>query len=700
MDDQRSDLIPSLGHTLASPEGGQERAGLAHRLDEIDPHTKEERGGKALGLARLLRSGCSVPAGFAVAATREPPELWPETVRDRFLAAAAVLLEQGPVAVRSSALVEDQSERSFAGLFETVLDVRDPEAVMAAAGCCIASGRSERVRSYAGCDDPLPVGVVVQKMVSPRVAGVLFTSHPQGRDGGMVLEAIGGAGEALVSGHVDPERWRIYRTGLGTWETRRETSSSREQGVLTAAEVIRLAEVGWRLAREWETELDLEWALPAPSSNNDLPEAQWLQARPVTTLVDPPRWMIERSVEDVDDGPVTVWSNWNVRETMPDALLPLSWALWRDSILPFLTETFFGVPSSSPNFAEMAGLDRVQGRIYFNLNALLAAPLVGRLMTQALGKVDTRAGAMVVDLVERGVLTPRRLSGSPLRRRLGLVATSLRALPRSLQVLRPMACRRRLERAAEAVRLRPPIVEMDDEDLLAELALWSSPEAGALRQGMDMLTGALVSWMVAERLFEPWPEAKELLAAGIEGNPTTEISARIDDLIEAAQPLADVFAAEAEADELLAMLDEKTEGQAWLELFREFLDFAGQRGPGEFDFAVPRWADDPSMVLDLVRVGLVSPAKVSVRDRLRRLGEERRRAVAAAVREAPFWKRPLLRFFARSVALLMPLREAPKHYGMHVFYRVPSQESSRSYSTPRRGEVGALPTPGESDRRS
>jgi pyruvate,water dikinase len=632
-------------------------------LDRLDPALHIRFGGKALGLARLVRTGVDVPEGFALAATTEAPELWSDPLRALFLDTVESLLERGPVAVRSSALVEDQPTHSFAGLFETVLDVGDTEGALAAAAHCIASGASYRVRSYAGRNEAQPVGVVVQTMVHPRAAGVLFTRDPRGRDEGMLIEAVQGSGEALVSGHRAPESWRVYRSGLGRWETRCEAPGADDE-VLSETLVVALAREASRLAESWQTPLDLEWAI-TPGDG-----VLWLQGRPITSLVEAPRWIVERSVEGVDDGPITVWSNWNVRETMPDPLPPLSWCLWRESILPFLTEHFFGVSPRSPHFEEVAGLDRIQGRIYFNLNAILATPLMSGLVGSALAKVDSQAGAAFAELAESGVLTPRRLPGSRVRRALSLVATTVRSVPRSLQVLRPLACRRRLENAAAAVKARQAVETMSDEALLGELSLWSSPEAGALRKGMDMLTGALVALMGAERLFSDWPDARELLAAGIDGNPTTEISLRIDELVAAAHPIAEVFTLQTETEARLAALEESAEGRVWLEQLHDFLSFAGQRGPGEFDFASPRWADDPSMVLDLVEVGLSSPPRESVRQRLTRLASERERAIAAAIAGSPFWKRPAMRFFERAVALLMPLREAPKHYGLHVFYRV------------------------------
>jgi phosphohistidine swiveling domain-containing protein len=76
------------------------------------------------------------------------------------------------------------------------------------------------------------------------------------------------------------------------------------------------------------------------------------------------------------------------------------------------------------------------------------------------------------------------------------------------------------------------------------------------------------------------------------------------------------------------------------------------------------------MILDLVRIGIESPPAEPVADRLRRLSDERRRAIAAAVGAAAPWRRPLLRRLARLVELYMPLREAPKHAAMFAFQRM------------------------------
>lgn len=165
-------------------------------------------GGKAHGLNRLIRADAHVPRGFAVAAATLPSDQWHEKDRAAFQERVAALLSHGnSLSVRSSAKGEDSAERSFAGMFETVLNVKTAEDAFAAASHCIASGASDRVLQYAGTDAPIPVGLVVQKMVSARAAGVCFTCDPSGKDRAVVIEAVAGLGDQLVSGHAQPERW-------------------------------------------------------------------------------------------------------------------------------------------------------------------------------------------------------------------------------------------------------------------------------------------------------------------------------------------------------------------------------------------------------------------------------------------------------------------------------------------------------------
>src|SRR3990172_11073742 len=193
-------------------------------VDLCDPEAGDAAcfGGKAAGLARLGRAGAPVPEGFAVEATRLGPRVWPAETRQEFGRRLEGLLASGPVASRSSALEEDGAHRSFAGIFETVLGVTSVSDAIEAAAHCIASGDATRFYAYAGPRDPVPVGLVVQRQVGARSAGVCFTRDPLGRDGAVLLEAVSGCGDRLVSGEAQPEAWRVYRSALGPLEARRE----------------------------------------------------------------------------------------------------------------------------------------------------------------------------------------------------------------------------------------------------------------------------------------------------------------------------------------------------------------------------------------------------------------------------------------------------------------------------------------------
>ncbi|HEY3227265.1 MAG TPA: PEP/pyruvate-binding domain-containing protein [Planctomycetota bacterium] len=615
-------------------------------------------GGKAVGLASLRREGYRTPEGFAVSAVTESPDRWRGEARAELGRRCAELLRGGPIAVRSSALGEDSERRSFAGLFETSLGVRDVPTAMAAAARTIASGAAERVRSYAGGSDPIPVGVVFQRMITPRAAGVLFTRDPVGRDPASVLEAVEGLGESLVAGRAAPERWRIYRTGFGTIEARRSAAGP---PVLSESEVRTVAAAGKTLAERWKRDLDLEWSLDQDGS------VWWLQARLITTGAPwtPPE--VIRSAPDADEGPVTVWSTWNLRESLPDPIPRLTWSLLRHALIPIFTRELLGVPAGSPVFSQASPADLVDGRICFNMNALLSSPILGSFLPRALSGIDARAGRTTARLIADGILRPRRLPWGPggrMRARLRLVWRLAMKLPR---LLRPREALRSLARADELLARRPPVADLDDRMLIREILMLDLPESRVLKEDglLFAIAGALA--LAADGFFRTWPEAKRRLAAAGAGTHTLMISLGIDRLVAEAGPLDGRFSSGTAVEilrTLRASADRDEAAAGWLRSLDQFLSRFGHRAPKEIDMAVPRWVEEPGMIVDLVRSRLLAPGTETVTDRTRRLRVERRVWVDDAVARAPFWKRPLMRFLARALPEVLPLREAPKHHMM------------------------------------
>jgi pyruvate,water dikinase len=253
-------------------------------------------GGKGASLAALTAAGPQVPPGFVVASwvleravdgdlvrallrdgerervvelvqAAEPP-------RGAILAAYEDL-GGGPVAVRSSACAEDSETASYAGQQETYLNVSGGDGVCRRVVDCWASFFSERAvfyRERKGSLDDLRMGVVIQRMVTPAKSGVLFTVDPvQQRRDRMMVEAVFGLGEQVVSGHATPDHYVVDRGG----ELKRERLVN--GGVLTRGDLVLLADLGRSLEERFGRPQDVEWAIADG-------KLYVLQSRPVTTL--------------------------------------------------------------------------------------------------------------------------------------------------------------------------------------------------------------------------------------------------------------------------------------------------------------------------------------------------------------------------------------------------------------------------------
>lgn len=190
-------------------------------LADIPQRDVERAGAKAATLGELARAGFPVPNGFVLttgafdrflAANALGPDISPEAViaaalpadvADALLAAADAL-GNGPLAVRSSGVAEDLPEASFAGQYETILDVRGGEALVAAVRRVFASAFSSRVSVYHAAQGQHAKGrmaVLVQHQVEATAAGVVFTTNPMTGDRAeTVISAVQGSGERLVSG--------------------------------------------------------------------------------------------------------------------------------------------------------------------------------------------------------------------------------------------------------------------------------------------------------------------------------------------------------------------------------------------------------------------------------------------------------------------------------------------------------------------
>jgi pyruvate,water dikinase len=251
-------------------------------------------GGKAKGLDLLIRHHFTVPKGFVITEI--------DQIDEDALYQAFDALEEEQVSVRSSASNEDQSGASNAGQYETCLFV-DRQHLLESVQKCLDSLDSHRVKDYA---EHFELGkgtmnIVVQEMINSDKAGVLFTASPnKGSD--ILIEAVDGQGENLVSGQVTAHRYEISR----------KCYRPCADDLLNEAEIKQLYEIGKQIRTTFGEEKDIEWAIKDGV-------LYLLQMRPITTeIID-----IEEFDRD-DELNGHLFTKRNVGEMMPGAVTPLT----------------------------------------------------------------------------------------------------------------------------------------------------------------------------------------------------------------------------------------------------------------------------------------------------------------------------------------------------------------------------------------
>ncbi len=390
-------------------------------------------GGKAHGLARLLGAGANVPAffvvtaqGFAahydggggalgaelVAALDGLAQLDPRTqlaelergaeaVRsliertplDPALAASVAIevaaLGSGPFAVRSSMVGEDSASHSFAGQLDTYLFQRAEDIPVAIVRCWASAFTTRALvyRARAGTVAQLPkVGVVVQRMITGRVSGVLFTANPiNGRRDQAMISGCWGAGEGVVSGQcacdelvyghdgrelslkvADKDTHIVRRSdGPGTMEAE-VPEALRNVRCITAEEATALVREGLRVAEAFGGPQDIEWTIDD--------QLYLLQARPITTL----GGVAERAQSPADappepHGPEIVWDNSNIQESYCGVTTPLTFSFALNAygnvyeqIMRIARLPEADIARERPVLQNLLGL--LEGRVYYNIN--------------------------------------------------------------------------------------------------------------------------------------------------------------------------------------------------------------------------------------------------------------------------------------------------------------------------------------------
>lgn len=338
----------------------------------------DKLGGKASNLLWLWKHNFNVPEGFCLTSDAYQDHLLPlqitpdesaidlKEIQNFILekpidsAAAAQIetyyqaLSSPAVAVRSSATAEDLPEHSFAGQYETCLNVKTFTECLEAIKKCWASVWTERAYRYRqknkinhAC---VKMAVIIQRQVDADFAGVAFTCDPlTGSTDRIVVEICQGLGDALVSGRVTPDQMIFTKKKLKLiWNLPAILTQPCQLNLSTAAHLAKFAK---KIETLSGCPQDIEWAI----HNNRI---HFLQTRPVTVL---PK---ERSWDERQ-----IWTNANTGEVAPDVVTPMDWSVIEKVLLPWTKEIFYILSiecGKNPLFGVVAG------RLYFNVNTGLA----------------------------------------------------------------------------------------------------------------------------------------------------------------------------------------------------------------------------------------------------------------------------------------------------------------------------------------
>lgn len=717
----------------SGPTGGSDGTSsedLVLTFDRISAADVARVGGKGANLGELTRAGFQVPPGFCLttaaferfvgrtgtdalplapaleslrtitgddleavrrAGSRVREELhalpMPPTVITALLAAWRALGPEHAYAVRSSATAEDLPDASFAGQQDTYLNVRGEAALVEAVKNCWISLFADRAISYRaehgfGHHDVL-LSVVVQRMVEPEVSGILFTADPVSGNRDVVsIDASFGLGEALVSGQVSADLYRISKQHGGVLERRvankemliRASSDGgietvsvagvdRQRPALSDDQAQRLARLGVAIEAHFGSPQDIEWALRSGTNGSPgttdmpAPELYVLQARPITSLFPLPQPALTVSG-------LRAYMSFGHVQAMTDPASEMGRSLW-SALVPF------GRPegaNSNPYVASAAG------RTYFDVSAMLRHPIGNRILLRLTSVADPAMSGALRSLSKR----PDFRDGGGRMRWAEVVRWVLplaRKLVANLLFLPPEGASRRLLDGITAYTLSSASVIAQAKPgaarlLAAQGILTEAFEAQALPLPSYFATAAAARALLHRMLPAPQHEADlAAVARGITGNVTTDMDLAVGDVADAARGSPELVTIlerpDTDANNLPSRLSGVPASAAFLAAWRDFLARYGMRGPAEIDIARPRWSDDATSLLQMVVGNLSHGAAGAHRERHAELQRENEAAAARLLEAAcagPLgWLRAsLARRLLRVSRNLSAVRDHPK----------------------------------------
>jgi phosphoenolpyruvate synthase/pyruvate phosphate dikinase len=540
--------------------------GQLDRLSRLDPGDRLAIGTVSAQVRRIIEEN-SLPDDLAAAITSS-------------------VTGQAGYAIRSSATAEDLPTASFAGQQDTYLNVMGVAAILRHVSRCWASLFTERAVTYRlrnGFDHrKVQMAVVVQRMLFPQVAGVMFTADPVTFNRKVVsIEASFGLGEALVAGLVNPDVYKVRdgevvakavgskqlaihaKPAGGTRELPVEPERQ-QQPALTDAQIGRLAQLGRQIEAHFGQPQDIEWCL----ADGDF---QIVQSRPVTTLFPIPA---------VSDHENHVYISVGHQQMMTDAMMPLGLSVWQ---------------LTTPRPMAEAG-----GRLFVDVTRTLGSATSRAALLDVIGRSDPLFFDALQTILERGDFVPALPDEGP-------GDTAAYSAPAHVET-DPAIVTELIERSQASIAALRRDIQTKCGPALLDFILDDIQELRRILfdpQSIQVIMATMqTTWRLSEQL-QAWlgeKDAVDTLTQSVPHNVTSEMGLALLDVADVIRPHPDVvaFLRQVEDENFLDELPALAGGCEARDAIAAYLDQYGMRCVGEIDITRPRWSERPGTLVPML----------------------------------------------------------------------------------------------------
>ncbi|MBD1367468.1 phosphoenolpyruvate synthase [Mucilaginibacter sp. ZT4R22] len=493
--------------------------------------------------------------------------------------------ENEAFAVRSSATAEDLPTASFAGQQDTYLNIIGKAAIIKHISKCWASLFTNRAVTYRlqnGFDHrKVHLAVVVQQMVFPQAAGILFTADPVTANRKIVsIDAGFGLGEAMVSGLVNADLYKVCNgniidkkistkklaiyalKGGGTIEEKIEPAKQNSQA-LTDEQILMLERVGRKIEEHFGSPQDIEWCLADDTF-------YIVQSRPITTLF---------PIPETNDQDNHVYVSVGHQQMMTDPMKPLGLS-------------FFLLITPAP-------MRKAGGRLFVDVTQYLASPASRKWVVDALGKSDPLIKDALVTIIERPdfiKLLPDEEQNPAPTNRVMQPSVSQAEIENEPDIVAHLIgnSQNSIELAKQNIQTKsgPALFDFILEDIpQLKKVISDSKSLAVIMAGMD------ASFWINEKMQEWLGEknAADAIAQSVPNNITSEMGLALLDVADVIRPYPGIVAylQDVKEDDFLDKLVQFDGGEEARDAIHAYLDKYGMRCSGEIDITKTRWSEKP-----------------------------------------------------------------------------------------------------------